>query len=256
MNFIMYSTSITENIKFSIRPISANPSKPANGSELRKSTKSVVISEYPYLFSIMLNNGEVCSGVLIGDKHVLTTAQCASLVKANTLVVRVGSNYDTKEGKLYTTGSVVLHDAYNPETLVNNIAVIAVVEDLSNITEIVMNSDTSYVKPGIQGTAAGWGRLNSSTVPEELIDDMEVQIMDKKSCLDRPLSAGEFCGGDVKESKGTCYIPGSPLITKTGNQKKLIGMVSMRDADVCQQRSDVFVDVSSYKNWILRVIGK
>ncbi|KAJ8680150.1 hypothetical protein QAD02_015937 [Eretmocerus hayati] len=240
-------------ILFVCGAIEANPPKPINGVKLNKGDAK--IEDYAYLVSFQLDTKKFCSGVIITANHLLTTAQCASSVNANVKIIRAGSNSYLQDGDLYTVAKTINHEAYDEKKLVNNIAVVQVVENFSGITkDIVVNSDGAYIQPSKEGTAVGYGRL-STNHSKDLIDAVDVQVIDGKKCTYRALNAGEFCVKNLRESKGTCYIPGSPIVRMIGSNMAVLGMVSMRDED-CENTSDVFVDVSNFKNWIDTVTSK
>ncbi|MEE6474795.1 hypothetical protein FKM82_010502 [Ascaphus truei] len=96
---------------------------------LRKDTivllmgNDVALGEFPWQVSLKLGPNHFCSGTIVSDFWVMSSAQCLSS-KNTTLIMEVGVINLSISGRVYSISKVVPHTEYNTETSDNNIALL------------------------------------------------------------------------------------------------------------------------------------
>ncbi|KAM0733580.1 Chymotrypsin-2 [Formica fusca] len=208
---------------------------------------------YPYQASLrdLLNgNTYFCSGAIISEHYVITTAQCLTGRNKNpfNINVAVGSNYLDKPYALYKAADVIIHAGYNKLSNLNNIGLIYIPETINrseNVQPITLpNADRNYEDYPLLIT--GWGRLwSGGPIPNHL---QEIIV---KGCPEKTYSRNF---NDIKklctyttQGEGICHgDAGSPVVA----DGVLVGLVSHNYASCGSGLPDLSTRVFYYKTWI------
>ncbi|XP_075450870.1 chymotrypsinogen B-like isoform X2 [Ascaphus truei] len=83
----------------------------------------VALGEFPWQVSLKLGPNHFCSGTIVSDFWVMSSAQCLTS-KNTTLIMEVGVINLSISGRVYSISKVVPHTEYNTETSDNNIALL------------------------------------------------------------------------------------------------------------------------------------
>ncbi|KID82278.1 trypsin-like protease [Metarhizium guizhouense ARSEF 977] len=248
---------------FAASASAANISKRIVGGEDAKD------GEFPFIVSILDNNGHVfCGGSLLDSTTVLTAAHCitgAYSVKAGTLNSETGG-VDAKvaSGKIhpdYTSG----------ESPWNDIGILKLSDPIKESAII------SYARLPVNGsdpavnsiaTTAGWGTqvapfLNLMFIPVDRLSKVVISIRAREDCSNLNPRAGidtMICAGG--NGKNVCRgDSGGPLIDQETGQ--LIGVSSfvIKDATgnnyyLCNLSPSVYTRVSRYITFINENLGE
>lgn len=98
-----------------------------------------------------------CSGVILGPKHVLTTAKCAEYITAADLSIKYGYKNTDSLYKTVEIETIVKHPEFNARFYANNIAVLITktpMELQANIAEAI---EIDEIKDDLSFFASGWG---------------------------------------------------------------------------------------------------
>lgn len=116
----------------------------------------------PWVASVRIFGTHFCGGAIVSPKHVITCAQCRSTPDVFIYSVFAGSSIFWADKHSITSPVLhfIIHHAYDPRTLVNDIAVITLQ------IAIRLNGDTlaaaslpvrgAITQPGTTGWIAGW----------------------------------------------------------------------------------------------------
>lgn len=93
-------------------------------------------AKYPYQVSIRkekngVPNQHFCGGSVITESSILTAAHCIYNINNETMTVLVGTNQLSSGGKAYTVETFIIHEKYDPETNLNDVAILYVNEPIS-----------------------------------------------------------------------------------------------------------------------------
>lgn len=174
------------------------------------------------------------------------------------------NQYETGQARMYINnlqpGQVIRHPLYNPNTLINDVALIRLpykVEVSPYIQPVKLPKDATnffqtYSKT--QAVISGWGKTqNAGTVVSQLQYGY-VEILDLNDCMAHYLpglvTKGNICLDTKKSGVSSCNgDSGGPMVsTVTG---ELIGVTSFGSAAGCEHGAPAgYTFVSPYREWI------
>ncbi|KAK0162934.1 hypothetical protein PV327_006661 [Microctonus hyperodae] len=205
------------------------------GKSLVKSSVPTMGS-YPFLVRIgfiNLNDGNLkysCTGTIINERTILTTATCA---------LATAHNY-----KLHSVLVGEFDSAENPdcnELFCAHCALTA---------QPICYSDDKYIVVGSTPILVGWGKLSGNKDSTEQ-HAFFMKILNSQDCrefIDRGLSV-ELC--TIGREKPCSGFSGSPLIHYNGHRYSVIGLLSYGSS--CNSNNNplsVFVNIQKYTVWI------
>ncbi|KAL2716796.1 venom protease-like isoform X2 [Vespula squamosa] len=233
-----------------------------------------IFGSYPFLARIgfiNLQKGYMkypCSGTIINERTVITTASCAL---ANSQIyklyaVAIGEfNTETDpdcnplfcghEIQHYNISYIIKHPNYCPDTFANNIALIRLEKPIHfevTAQPICLLPRGIYIGAGSNTLLIGWGKLSNQKDTLTMQQELKMILLPKQNCLDF-LNQGysvELCASG--ETEPCSAYNGSPLLYKHSDTYFLIGILSY--GSNCDEKSNlplVFVDVQKYARWLL-----
>ncbi|XP_031367833.1 chymotrypsin-like protease CTRL-1 isoform X2 [Apis dorsata] len=176
------------------------------------------------------NTGKItysCNGVILNQRTILTTANCA-IIKFNNYKLDsvIVGEFDTDTDsncnvQKINISYVIKHPNYQAETFANNIAMLHLKESIQytvTAQPICLLPKNNYIDVGINAILVGWGKFANRK-------------------------------GDEMPCSG---YTGSPLLLKYGDSHFLLGILSYSsNCNVTTSFPSVFVNVQKYVIWIL-----
>nr|XP_050847379.1 brain-specific serine protease 4-like isoform X1 [Vespula vulgaris] len=209
-----------------------------------------------------------CSGTIINERTVITTASCAL---ANSQIyklyaVAIGEfNTETdpdcnplfcgRNVQLYNISYIIKHPNYCADTFANNIALIHLEKPIHfevTAQPVCLLPREIYVKAGSNTVLIGWGKLSNQKDLSTMQQELKMTLLPKQNCWDF-LNQGysvELCASG--ETEPCSAYNGSPLLYKYSDTYFLVGILSY--GSNCDEKSNsplVFVDVQKYARWLL-----
>ncbi|XP_017881078.2 chymotrypsin-like protease CTRL-1 [Ceratina calcarata] len=220
---------------------------------------------YPFVAKIGFksNTGEIvypCSGAILNERTVLTTASCA-LAKSTRYKldsVLVGELDDESisnpDAQRLDISYVIKHPNYQSEIFANNIAMLRLNEPIryaATVQPVCLIRREWYLNTGTTSVLAGWGKTARQTTKPCKQQALTMKILSTDQCTnyyDQGLSV-ELCAiGNETPCGG---YSGSPLLSKHEDTYFLLGLLSYgSDCSVVRNFPSVFVDVQKYIRWI------
>ncbi|KAL4097149.1 hypothetical protein QTP88_021973 [Uroleucon formosanum] len=231
--------------------------------------------------NLNINNNSLqwlCSGTLITNTYVLTSAECVKdRVNIRLTTARLGElNLDPSINDGATPMDVpikriIIHEGYNPEGVSNDIALLKLNHSVAYTEFIqpiclpllsdVKNIDLRTINMPF---VAGWGSTNSPSVLGEqrntYLMEAQIPITNTTDCkylynknnvvIDDKII---ICGGHPEGGKDACRgDSGGPLMFFIKNQYYLMGIVS-RGPKLCGEPGypGIYTRVSSFIDWIV-----
>lgn len=131
---------------------------------------------FPYQVSLRTNNQHFCGGSVISKLSILTAAHCI-YGNNNPMTAVVGTNKLSSNGVAYQVVQAMYHQAYDPQTTINDVAVLRVGTEISfelvaiqilNVSVVVGQPVTKVIlsnatpADGSIATLSGWGLTSVS----------------------------------------------------------------------------------------------
>ena len=223
------------------------------------------IDDFPWQV-YMRSDIYMCGGIIISPKWILTAAHCTKdsnnvAIPASKMYVKVGATnpYNSSKGKIYYIKSYTAHVDYDTLTLVNDLALLELEEeiDFENaeaiklITEEEVNNGAT--DPGVMATVTGWGITDAYniTFPDNL-QKVELPIVSNSvaaQAYGEIFDASILMAGYAFGGKDACGgDSGGPLVVEVDGKKKLAGVVSFGKS-FCNSYGG-YTRVSSHLDWI------
>lgn len=209
--------------------------------------------QFPHQVSLQLNGQHACGGSIISPYTILTAAHCVYGVY-DQLYVLAGVTDLNENGVRVAVGQIVIHANYNPNTFLDDIAILRLSSALPIEGYIqIAPLRGQGVNPGETLTLSGWGRTSyPGNLPSQL-HWIQLAAIDLNTCSQllagsTPIGNGHVCTSSPV-NEGSCQgDSGGPLIDAYGNQ---IGVVSW-GIPCAKGYPDVFTSVPYYWNWIVQ----
>ncbi|XP_076303036.1 trypsin 5G1, partial [Lasioglossum baleicum] len=223
----------------------------------------VAIEEYPFAVSLQ-NNGtffghqveHFCGGGIVGEKWIITSAQCALRIQVKPFHVRAGTSRYYEGGDVYGVRSVAIHPAFNA---FNYDYDVGLVELSTSITfdktkqPIHLPKTYSMIIDGSLVEVLGWGASQLLGPVSDQLLQSEMRKISNQNCE-------EASGGNLLTNRMFCTLSdtarpcvgdsGSPLVLGD----TLFGVASWSRS--CEwQYPTAFTAIAEVKDWISGVTG-
>lgn len=223
-----------------------------------------LISEYPWQVYLVAGN-LACGGSIIGNNWILTAAHCTRDQSGNTwaaskVTVKAGANnpYDPSQGTVYQAAEVIPHEAYNDNTLENDIALIRLTSPITNpntsVVHLVTQEDIVYgaIDPGVMSWVTGWGltHKNPNVYPTSL-QKVQLPLITnlQASTVWHSIPSTVIMAGYLNGNKDACNgDSGGPLVVPVLGEYRQAGLVSWGSSD-CNTYG-AYTNVALFETWI------
>ncbi|XP_073845357.1 trypsin alpha-like [Musca autumnalis] len=215
---------------------------------------STTISNFPWQISLQRYGSHSCGGSIYSAKMILTAAHCLQSVTASALKVRAGSTFWNSGGTLVAVAAFKNHQAFNPRTMLNDVAVIRLSSALA-FSPAIKSIPLANKTPanGAPAAVSGWGRqaMGATSLPSTL-QYIDVSIISEIKCASSAYDYGSeiqkamFCAEAV--GKDSCQgDSGGPLVSGG----VLVGVVSWGFGCALPDYPGVYSDVAAFRTWII-----
>lgn len=179
---------------------------------------------------------QFCSGVLIEDSWILTTAGCVYDRTAAQVNVAVGVfDLSTFSGNRIPVKNIRIHPQYNSNSIRNDIALLELSQPVAQPTITLFSGESKEnISPSLLGkmlTAIGWGMADDAKnlyYPEKL-RQVNLPVVADSFCntiYPTPLIASQICAGYF-EGKDACKgDSGGPIVIRIDDEWVHAGLVS------------------------------
>ncbi|KAL4709475.1 hypothetical protein ACJJTC_012812 [Scirpophaga incertulas] len=225
------------------------------------------LADHPHQVGLVvtLNGGftSVCGASLISITRILTAAHCwwDGQIQAIQFTVVLGSLTIFSGGTRLNTRDVVVHPSWNPNDIINDIAMVKVprVNFNANIKPIALPKATDVNKDfsGMKGVITGYGKISdgqSSFPPSTRLYQNTVNIITNEVCqqnFEMTIHSSHMCTSG-QGGVGTCDgDSGGPLTVVWNNVRTQVGIVSFGLGDGCQRGyPSVYTRITAHLSWI------
>jgi len=227
-------------------------------------------NSHPWIVSLQQGRSHFCGGTLIrvGDKQqtdiVVTAAHCVYDGTYNLNVVAGAHDLDRASNGQQTAKALktVFHPAYNPDTTMNDIAVVVLASPInftSTVQPACLPAPEEQVPDNTEATVAGWGLTREGGYDtSSILMQVGVPVISSRQCSSNYKSASieidsdaMICAGYSQGGKDACQgDSGGPFVTKGTNGYTLQGVVSFGVGCARPGYPGVYARVTAFLRWL------
>jgi secreted trypsin-like serine protease len=193
---------------------------------------------YPFIVSLQGNGRHFCGGSLLDSTTVLTAAHCTDIVPTNQITVNV-RRHDLRLQSSQEGGQTIRitrqtrHPQYNPQTILNDVAVWKLASPVSvQASYVTLDNGQFASQVNLPAETIGWGRINpNNNLSAPRLQHTVLPIYDHQQCsrgYGNSLSPqAHVCAGYAEGISASCEgDSGGPLFVNQGGRAIQIGITS------------------------------
>jgi transmembrane serine protease 3 len=227
----------------------------------------------PWIVSLQNYGMHFCGGTLIRVNNkdesdiVITAAHCVPDGFNGDIVFGAHNLARAQPGQMTVPATrAVPHPEYNPDTTLNDIAVVKLSKPIKftkTIQPACLPAKGEIVPDTAQGTVAGWGHTQEGAYDtSKILMQVGVPVVSSDKCINNyrqiymTISKREMlCAGYSAGGKDACQgDSGGPLVFAGKDGYVLQGVVSFGEGCAREDKPGVYSRVSNYIDWIQRQV--
>ncbi|ELW65693.1 granzyme A [Tupaia chinensis] len=226
--------------------------------------QEVIPHSRPYMVLLKLNEHDICAGALIAQDWVLTAAHCSLNAKSRIILGAHSRTKEESEKQIMCFKKEFPYPCYDPETHQGDLKLLQLDKKAKinkNVAILPLPKRGNDVDPGIECRVAGWGKYHNKSPPSDSLREVNITIIDRKTCNDRKhynftpvIGLNMICAGSPRGGRDSCNgDSGSPLIC----QGVFRGVTAFGLPGKCgvPQWPGVYTLLSKkYLNWIIKTM--
>lgn len=217
------------------------------------------IEEIPWQVSMITFGSHRCGGSIMTTTKIITATHCVRGAMIQYTAVRAGSTYLNSGGVIIPVNRIIEHESFGvPTYFDNNIALMYLEQPLifgPGIQAVNLPPHGLIVEPGTYAIVSGWGSLDYTSGPVEILQSVAIPVVDNDICREayrerHLVTDGMMCAGYMEEGgRDVCeHDAGGPLVI----DGVLHGIISWGYRCALPGYPGVNTRVAHYRNWIDR----
>ncbi|KAG7204747.1 hypothetical protein KM043_005160 [Ampulex compressa] len=225
--------------------------------------ENATIEEYPFAVSLQ-NNGtffgheveHFCGGSIIGEKWIITSAQCALRIRGRDVRVRAGTRYYYKDGTIYDIEAVIVHPLFDLQSYDYDFGLVKLTESIKfddTKRPIELPYQNLVLEDGSTVRVLGWG---AKKVLGPISDELRHAAVIKISTED----CASHYEGHLLTNRMFCIFSEeiSPCVGDSGSPAisagTLVGVTSW-SRSCAYEYPTAYAAVSEVRSWINEITG-
>jgi trypsin len=222
------------------------------------------IKQHPWQVALNVKiEGEtyLCGGSMIAQRWVLTAAHCfRKSTLSGDVRAKAGATDYVSDGTWLNVQRVIVHEAYDPKTQENDIALVKLTSALAGrVIPLAAGSMDLPLSQPLEVT--GWGATKEDGATSGELLKATIPYADTTDCnapsaYDGRIKVGMMCAGYKEGGIDACQgDSGGPLVWRSADGPVLVGVVSWGEGCARKLKYGVYTRVSAYRDWIDRVVA-
>uniref|UniRef100_A0A182JLN5 Uncharacterized protein n=1 Tax=Anopheles atroparvus TaxID=41427 RepID=A0A182JLN5_ANOAO len=230
--------------------------------------------QFPHHALLVVQFGEQktrhCSGALVDERHVVTVAQCVQ--GSSSVEVHLGAQClleeDDKFRRVFTALEYTVHEGFDTETFVNDVAVVRFTDEPVRLPPWVYPArlpeldEDQYV--GQEVLSSGYGLMNYATDgAADALQFVRLTVLELEACQEEfgfvTSESGAFCAQEPDHEPNCVSDVGSPLVLKESRLQEyaLLGLASFGQKFACNHGNPgALQDMRKHAAWVREVLSK
>lgn len=227
---------------------------PTFSSRLFSGDKSRANS-WPWLVALRLSSGITCSGFLITNRHLLTSASCLQGTSTSDIVAYIGisSLSSVSSSQMASISTITYDPSYSSSTYSPDIAILTLTANVtlsSTVGKCCILNDASLPALSEIGVVAGWGETSLVSSASDSLLQAVIQVEAPSTCGLSTTNTTQFCADYA--SVTTCPADrGGPFMSSKNGAWTCTGIVS-GTSSTCNSVG-IYTRVGSYYSLIAGV---
>ncbi|CAF0733590.1 unnamed protein product [Adineta ricciae] len=211
---------------------------------------------WPFIVAVYLRNQKLCTGFLLTNRHVITSATCVYNLHESSLSIHFGSDSLSKGSDVLKRSilSVAYPRTYRKGRTVDDIAVLTLASNVTlslSVSLCPIAKNLSIPQMNDNSVVVGW---NNDIAVSEKIQKAEVKVENLSTCELPTTTEGQFCGRYT--AMDICDTDrGSPLLLQETKDKWTCAGIAIGNRSKCRS-AGIYTRISYYDTFITNSIER
>ncbi|UJR26823.1 hypothetical protein I4U23_008136 [Adineta vaga] len=211
-------------------------------------------NNWPFIVALYLRNQKICTGFLLTNRHVITSATCVYNLDETAIAIYFGTNILSNKNNRFkrTISSVAYPSTYRKGRTIDDIAVLTLARNVTMSSTVgVCSISKSILIPQVddEGIVVGWNEASSS----EKLQEADIRVENPSTCGLSTETESQFCSS-YRDNDKCIDDQGRALLIRRNNQWVCAG-IAIDDTFRCRSIG-IYTRIGYYYEFIMNSIKR